>query len=58
MIGLCPRFYFEHDDVQDNLFPGEWMIEVDHSRIIRQGEDCERSALGGRRYFPRCNSLR
>jgi hypothetical protein len=27
---LCARFDFEHDDIQHNLFSGEWMIEVDH----------------------------
>ena len=30
VFGLCSRFDFEHDDIQHDLFSGEWMIEVDH----------------------------
>ena len=37
LVGLCPRFYFEHNNVQYDLFAGEGVIEVDDRRIIRQG---------------------
>lgn len=32
---LCSRFDGEHDDIQNDVFAGKRVIEIDHGRMIR-----------------------
>lgn len=58
MKRLRSWFDIEHHHIQDDIFPGQRMIEVDHSRIIRQRHDGKRPAFSSRGHISSGNGLR